>query len=162
MPSIKKLLMVAAVLFPLAANACAADAEDEEGDEEVGASEDALLAGRQFSPGEVAKVLRDVGFPENQIGRMVCTAKYESTFYEEAVNNRNNNGSVDRGLFQINSIHLGDMRGCPSKANWRTLFDAETNAQCALAVFNAQGNRAWYGYRSHKRECDRTPAPASE
>ena len=91
---------------------------------------------------------------------MVCTAKYESSFYERA-SNKNRNGSVDRGLFQINSIHLGSMRGCPSRGNAAALWDASTNAKCALAIFNAQGNRAWYGYRKHKTECDNYRAPGS-
>lgn len=132
----------------------------EQTEEEIAESEDRLLAGRRLSPSEVALHLRNAGFPENQIGRMVCTAKYESSFYEEASNN-NKNGSKDRGLFQINSIHLGSMKGCPSKSNASALNDAATNAECALAIFEAQGNNAWYGYRKHKTECNSYPAPAS-
>lgn len=160
MLSLKRLLSLGAVLLPLASVACAADAGEE--DEDVGETEDRLLAGRRLSEAEVAQHLREAGFPEEQIGRMVCTAKYESTFYEGAVNSRNRNRSVDRGLFQINSIHLGSMRGCPSRAEAATLFDAATNTRCALAVFRAQGNRAWYGYRSHRTECDSYPAPPAE
>jgi hypothetical protein len=91
---------------------------------------------------------------------MVCTAKYESSFYERA-SNRNTNGSVDRGLFQINSVHLGGTRGCPSRANANALWEPTTNAKCALAIFELQGNRAWYGYRKHKTECDGYAAPSS-
>jgi C-type lysozyme/alpha-lactalbumin family len=144
-------------LFSIVTAGCAAEAGE---DEEVGESEDRLLAGRRLSPSEIAGHLRAAGFPENQIGRMVCTAKYESSYYERA-SNKNTNGSMDRGLFQINSIHLGSMPGCPSKSNVNALWSAETNAKCAYAIFKAQGNKAWYGYRKHKTECDSFPAPSS-
>lgn len=158
MLTLKRLVMIGSVLLPIASLACVAETDAGE-DEEPAETEDPLLAGRRLEPSEVATYLRDAGFPEDQIGRMVCTAKYESSFYEGAANTRNKNGSVDRGLFQINSIHLGSMHGCPSRANAKTLFDAATNTKCALAVFEAQGNKAWYGYRSHRSECDRYPAP---
>lgn len=133
---------------------CAADEGEEES---VGETEDRLLAGRRVSTGEVASLLRQAGFPESAIGRMVCTAKYESSFYERA-SNRNRNGSTDRGLFQINSIHLGD-RACPSSGE--ALYSASTNARCALQIFRQQGMNAWYGYKKHRSECDRYPAPGS-
>jgi len=157
--SAAKLLGVFALtsLFSVVAAGCAVEPLDEE---EVGESEDRLLAGRRLSPSEIAGHLRTAGFPENQIGRMVCTAKYESSFYERA-SNKNRNGSIDRGLFQINSIHLGSMRGCPSRGNADALWSASTNAKCALAIWKAQGNRAWYGYRKHKTECDSYAAPRS-
>ena len=136
---------------------CATEVEDEEA---VAESEDRLLAGRRLTPSQVAAHLRAAGFPENTIGKMVCTAKYESSFYERA-SNKNRNGSMDRGLFQINSIHLGGTRGCPSKGNADALWNPATNAKCALAIYNMQGIRAWYGYRKHKSECDRFAAPGS-
>ena len=143
-------------LISVVAAGCAAEPLEEE----YGESEDRLLAGRRLSPSEIAGHLRAAGFPENQIGRMVCTAKYESSFYERA-SNKNRNGSTDRGLFQINSIHLGTMRGCPSRGNADALWSASTNAKCAYAIWKAQGNNAWYGYRKHKSECDRYAAPRS-
>lgn len=136
---------------------CAAETMDEE---ELAESEDRLLAGRRLTPSQVAAHLRAAGFPENTIGTMVCTAKYESSFYERA-SNKNRNGSIDRGLFQINSIHLGGTRGCPSKGNADALWNPTTNTQCALAIYKMQGLRAWYGYRKHKTECDRYAAPGS-
>jgi hypothetical protein len=139
---------------------CAAPAAEE--GESLGESEDRLLAGRRLSEQEVATVLRNAGFAENQVPRMVCTAKYESSFYERA-SNTNRNGSTDRGLFQINSIHVGGTRGCPT--NSEALWNPTTNAKCALAIYKSQGINAWYGYRKHKTECDSytvrggTPAP---
>lgn len=141
----------------LAATGCAADTGDGE-DEPIAESEDRLLAGRRLSTGEIARHLRAAGFPENAVGPMVCTAKYESSYFERA-SNRNRNGSTDRGLFQINSIHLGSMRGCPSSGT--ALWDASTNAKCAYAIWKAQGYNAWYGFRKHATECRNTRAPAS-
>lgn len=89
---------------------------------------------------------------------MVCTAKYESSFYERA-SNKNKNGTTDRGLFQINSIHIGRTRGCPSSADG--LWNPTTNAKCALSIYNSQGISAWYAYRKHKSECDRYKAPVA-
>jgi hypothetical protein len=114
--------------------------------------------GRKLSEEEVASLVRQVGFPENMVGTMVCTVKYESGFYDQATNN-NTNGTTDYGLFQINSIHIGGTNGCPTSAD--ALFDVVTNTKCALAIYNMQGIRAWYGYQKHQSECDSYPAPAS-
>jgi hypothetical protein len=135
---------------------CAADTADdvdwEEDEEAVGEIEEKLLAGRLIPEREVASILRNAGFPSEVIPKMVCTAKYESSFYERA-SNRNRNGSIDRGLLQINSIHLGSP-GCPSRANANALYTASTNASCGLKIYRSQGMGAWYGYRAHKRKCD--------
>jgi C-type lysozyme/alpha-lactalbumin family len=147
---------VPVALFALMTVACASDAPglDEEVGEQVG--EDQLLAGRRIAPQEVAQILASAGFDSADIPKMVCTAQYESSFYEEA-SNRNSNGSMDRGLFQINSVHVGGTRGCPSSG--QALFNAATNARCAKAVFDMQGIRAWYGYRAHKTTCDNYRVP---
>lgn len=141
------------VIASVSAVGCAAEPV-EEGTEE---SADRLLAGRKIAPSEVATLLRQAGFPEAVVGKMVCTAKYESSYYERA-SNKNRNGSSDYGLFQINSIHLGGTAGCPNNAS--SLYDAATNTRCALAIYKMQGINAWYGYRKHKAECDAAGAPA--
>ncbi len=132
---------------------CAAQ-DPEEG---VGESQDHLLAGRRLSEREAATLMRDAGFPSNVIGKMLCTIKYESNFYERA-SNRNRNGSSDYGLFQVNSVHYGDS-GCPSSSTG--LYDAARNTKCALSIYKSQGANAWYGYKKHRSECDRYPAPSS-
>jgi len=116
----------------------------------TGESDGKLLAGNKLSEAEVASLLRTAGFSEAQIPRMVCTAKYESAFYDRA-SNHNSNGSTDYGLFQINSIHVGK-GGCTSTAS--SLYDTTTNASCAKEIFDEQGNNAWYGYQKHRSECD--------
>ncbi|HEX7667724.1 MAG TPA: hypothetical protein VF407_24520 [Polyangiaceae bacterium] len=121
----------------------------------TGESDGKLLAGNKLSESQVASLLRTAGFPESQIGRMVCTAKYESAFYDKA-SNKNSNGSTDYGLFQINSIHVGK-GGCTSTAS--SLYDTSVNTKCAKEIFDDQGNNAWYGYQKHKSECDSYKAP---
>jgi C-type lysozyme/alpha-lactalbumin family len=140
----------------VAVSGCAADASpDADPGDDTAATEDALLAGRLYTAAEVADLVREAGFPEEVVGQMVCTAKFESSFFERATN-KNKNGSVDRGLFQINSIHMHDP-GCPSTAEG--VFDAEANVKCARVIFRMQGLKAWFGYRKHKAECDRFVAP---
>lgn len=148
-------LFVAGSLITACAVGCSAETQD---DEEMGETSSHILAGNRLTPAQVATALRAAGFAEANIGKMVCTAKYESSYYDRAENRKNKNGSIDRGLFQINSIHLnGGTKGCPQGGE--ALFDVETNAKCALSIFKAQGIKAWYGYRAHKSECDRTKAP---
>jgi lysozyme C len=145
-----------AALASFAAIGCAAPTEDDA--EALGETEDHLLSGTRYTPSQVATYLRQAGFAENTIGKMVCTAKYESSYYARATN-KNKNGSTDRGLFQIDSLHIGKTKGCPSSAEG--LFNPQANAKCAMAVFKSQGINAWYGYKKHKSECDRTKAPGS-
>lgn len=142
-------LMTVASLCLVAFVGCAAETEEDEGD--TATSEDKLLAGRQLDESEVADLLRDAGFPEKVVPTMVCTAKWESAFFERAYN-KNKNGSKDYGLFQINSIHLND-DNCPSTVDG--LYSAAKNTQCAFNVYSNEGLTAWVGYKKHKTECDR-------
>src|SRR5689334_1912599 len=77
-------LMTVASLCLVAFVGCAAETEEDEGD--TATSEDKLLAGRQLDESEVADLLRDAGFPEKVVPTMVCTAKWESAFFERAYN----------------------------------------------------------------------------
>lgn len=135
------------VLLSLAA---CSSAPSEDDSEDTSTSEGKLLAGRKIPAAEVARILQNAGFPEDMLGPMVCTAKYESSFFERA-SNKNKNGTIDRGLLQVNSAHIGDP-SCPRTAEG--LYDAKTNAKCALVIFNEQGITAWYGYKKHRSECD--------
>lgn len=140
-------------LVVLAAVGCAAPAPSEA----EGQTASHQLAGRVIGEDELAGILRQVGFDEATVPKMICTAKYESSFHEQATNS-NTNGTTDYGVFQINSIHVGSTAGCPSTT--QELLDATTNAQCAMGVFNIQGLEAWVAYKSHRTECDAATAPA--
>jgi hypothetical protein len=137
----------------VAAGCSSADQSDTVDD--TSSDSEALLAGRVVPESEIADYLRQAGFPEDAVGPMVCTAKYESSFYEKA-SHKNSNGSTDYGLFQINSIHIGD-HGCPKTV--AGLYDGAANARCAYEVWTSQGITAWYGYDKHKSTCRNFPAP---
>jgi hypothetical protein len=150
---------IALCVVAVSLNAGCSSADDGAGDEDGVAgdngddsSEDELRGGEQLTASAVAALVRQVGFPSNMVGRMVCTAKWESSFYTRSTN-KNHNGTTDRGLFQINSIHMGHTKNCPSSSS--AIFDPLTNTRCALSIYKMQGINAWYGYKAHRSECDR-------
>jgi lysozyme C len=142
------------VLGSMSLVACSSAGDDE--GENAESSDDALLAGRRLPPSEIADLLRAAGIPERDVGRMVCTAKYESSFYAGA-QHRNTNGTTDWGLFQINDRYwLG-----PCGVTRQELLDPTTNVACAAKVYEAQGMGAWYAYKAHRSECDRYQVAAA-
>jgi len=62
----------------------------------------------------------------------------ESKLNPNAVNTGNKNGSVDRGIFQINSIH----------GHGEELFNADTNLQIARKIYDKNGWKAWSAYKN--------------
>ena len=106
---------------------------------------------------QIASYLKNAGFPQSSVPTMVCISKYESSFNCDATN-RNTDGSTDYGLMQINSYYwcsgdpLSKYNEC--KVSCSSLFDCQSNANCAYTVWKQQGYNAWYGYKSHKTECD--------
>jgi len=63
----------------------------------------------------------------------LCVARHESRLHVRAIN-RNADGSIDRGLFQINSVHRGWV-------NLGRLFDPWYNARIAYRL--SRGGRDW-------------------
>jgi hypothetical protein len=59
--------------------------------------------------------------------------------------NHNRNGSVDRGVFQINSVHCGKVKAKSAEDCANKLFDVETNVKVAYQIFKSSGSKAWYG-----------------
>jgi apolipoprotein D and lipocalin family protein len=106
---------------------------------------------------QVANYLRKSGFPEYSVATMVCISKYESSYNCDATN-KNTDGSTDYGLMQINSYYwcsgdpLSKYNSCCMTCS--SLFNCQTNTNCAYIVWKQQGFTAWYGYKSHKTECD--------
>jgi C-type lysozyme/alpha-lactalbumin family len=154
MKNAQRMVGMIALAVLLGATACSSGGDaslDGEQGSTAETREEPLLAGREVPEEELRGLLADAGFSDDVIPKLVCTAKWESTFFERA-QNKNGNGTTDRGLFQINSVHIGGTPGCPATAE--ELFDAAANTTCAHAIYEMQGIRAWYGYRAHKRECD--------
>jgi hypothetical protein len=152
-------LASACSIFGLLVGCAAATPED------FGSSDDHLNAqsGRTISANSVAALIRQVGFPENVVSKMVCTAYYESRFDPRNINH-DSNGTTDYGLFQVNSIHLQD-QGCPHTVEG--MYDPTANAKCALLIFNADKKRGhdgitapWAAYRGHP-ECASPAKPGA-
>lgn len=86
---------------------------------------------KRWGPNMLATLAAYVGLPNP--GLMSQIAKGESNGNPGATN-RNTNGTIDRGLWQINSVH--GFGGDP--------FDPMTNALQAKRVYDMQGVGAWY------------------
>lgn len=84
----------------------------------------------------VARAAHDAGFPDGELVTAVAVSFAESGWNENATH-RNNNGSVDYGLWQINSIH--NFPELTSGA-WR---DPAVNAHLAYQVWKGAGWNAW-------------------
>lgn len=69
------------------------------------------------------------------VAAAVATA--ESGRRPSAVNGSNSDGSIDRGLFQMNSIH----GGCST-------FDLAENVRCAVELQRSGGWRHWVAYQT--------------
>jgi hypothetical protein len=146
----------------LAFAGCAGASDDEslaQGDSHLTSS----MSGNQLKATAVAQLIRQAGFPEAVVSKMVCTAYYESRFYDHTINH-DSNGTSDHGLLQVNSIHIHD-KGCPSTTDG--LYDPTANTKCAFLIYKADVARGhdgitapWAAYRAHKSECDK-PAAAS-
>ena len=87
----------------------------------------------------------------------VCISKYESSYNCDA-KNTNTDGSSDYGLFQINSYYWcsGDPKSKYNECgiSCSSLYNCQSNSNCAYKVWKEQGYNAWYGYKYHKSECD--------
>lgn len=93
---------------------------------------------------EIISVARQAGFPDNVIDVAVSIALAESSGNIYATN-KNYNGSIDYGLWQINSIHK------PDKSR---IFDPLYNAQFAVMLWRRRGNfNDWVTYKKglHKK-----------
>jgi len=106
---------------------------------------------------QIANYLKKSGFPDYTIATMVCISKYESSYNCDAVH-KNQDSSSDYGLMQINSYYwcsgdpLSKYNSCGTSCS--SLYNCQTNTNCAYTVWKQQGYTAWYGYKNHKSECD--------
>lgn len=67
----------------------------------------------------------------------------ESGCRADAYNGANSNGSNDRGLFQVNSIHVrSGLIGDEER------MDPETNVRAAWEIYKGSGWRAWSAFNN--------------
>ena len=92
-----------------------------------------------LTPAQILTLVQKVGFPGADQATMVAIAMGESGGDTLALNTANSNGSTDRGLFQINSIH---------GYNATSLMDGEFNTRAALDIYRTQGLSAWVAYNN--------------
>lgn len=91
--------------------------------------------------GMAAQAAAAAGFTGADLTTAVAIAGAESGF-RPTVTNRNRNGSVDHGLWQINSVHGPLLRS----GDWR---DPYANARMAKAVFDRAGG-SWSPWTTYK------------
>jgi hypothetical protein len=104
--------------------------------------------GVTLADNQLAKVLFDAGFGDSVYGlgttvNTVATAigLAESGGITNRVSPPNSNGTIDRGIMQINSVHTDLL------ANW---WDPVANAKAAFTLFQAAGGKftPWSSYNS--------------
>jgi len=99
------------------------------------------------SKNQIYTAFRDMllrqGFVISEIKNMFLIASMESGLNPSAIN-YNKNGTVDTGLFQINSVWY---KRCG--VNSTDLYDVQTNIKCALFVLRNQGLSAWVTWNNY-------------
>ena len=98
-----------------------------------------------LSVAQIASAMRAAGWPEEAIPTGIAIALAESGGNPRAVNTANRNGSVDYGLFQINTVH-GSLLSQGDK------FNPVDNARMALTVYKQAGYswKPWSTFNSGK------------
>lgn len=93
-------------------------------------------AGGVYSKNALRNLASSVGFPAASLNMAAAIALAESSGRANA-SNTNTNGSIDRGLWQINSIHGG-----------LSTFDPLANARAALSI--SGGGHNWNPWTTYK------------
>jgi len=75
-------------------------------------------------------------FGDDSADAITLVRKCENSTFDQTRTNHNNNGSVDYGVFQINSIHTARF-GEEFKTDWKT------NVDVAYEIFSEQGWTPW-------------------
>ena len=109
------------------------------------ASAASTSTGGALSVAQIASTMRAAGWPEDAIPTGIAIVLAESGGNPRAVNTANRNGSVDYGLFQINTVH-GSLLSQGDK------FNPVDNARMALTVYKQAGNswKPWSTFNSGK------------
>lgn len=93
----------------------------------------------RYTYSQLVDLAEQVGFPKSVAPTMAAIALAESGGRTDAINTKNKNGTTDRGLWQINSVH--GFSGALS-------MDPVQNARQALQVWKSQGLKAWTTYKN--------------
>jgi hypothetical protein len=101
---------------------------------------------------QIAGAAKAAGFPDNELATATAVALAESGG-ETTATNRNTNGSVDYGLWQINTVH-GSLLSQGDK------FNPTDNAKMAYTVWNGAG-RKWSPWSAYNNQRYRTFLPTA-
>lgn len=95
---------------------------------------------------QIAGYAQAAGFPPEELARATAVALAESGG-DPGASHTNTNGSVDYGLFQINSVHGGLL-------NQGDKFNPLDNAKMALTVWRDAGNKwtPWSAYNNGRSQ----------
>lgn len=103
-------------------------------------------------PDHIAQLLRQNFEPVNEATNSARVLFGENGGYKSNAVNNNRDGSVDTGLFQINSNTFNDFmkrKGNLLRKNgintYQDMYDLNKNAAMARIIFDEQGWNAWYG-----------------
>jgi len=99
---------------------------------------------------QIAGAAKAAGFPDNELATATAVALAESGG-ETTATNRNTNGSVDYGLWQINTVH-GSLLSQGDK------FNPADNAKMAYTVWSRAGNK-WSPWSAYNNQRYRTFLP---
>lgn len=72
----------------------------------------------------------------------IAVAKAESGLNCKALN-KNNNHTIDSGIFQVNSVHKQKYQG-------KDILDCQTNIDIAYQIYKAQGWSPWVTWQKGK------------
>lgn len=92
----------------------------------------------KLSASQIAGYLKAAGFPQDQWATGTAVGLAESDGQTDIVSKPNDNGTVDYGLMQINSIHN------PMAQNWR---DPAVNVKMAKTIYDAAKARGLNGWQ---------------
>lgn len=98
--------------------------------------------GKAYNDDEIVWIVKNAGWTGEDVVIGASIVKAESGGNPAAVNAANNDGSVDRGLWQINSVHDGMLPG-------QNRFDPAVSTRLAREVYKGSGWQAWSTYSYH-------------
>jgi len=106
----------------------------------------------RYNAQQIAGYAKAAGFPPQEIATATAVALAESGG-ESTATNKNTNGSIDYGLWQINTVH-------GSLLNQGDKFNPLDNAKMALTVWQRAGNK-WTPWTVYKTGAYRTQMGAA-
>lgn len=84
------------------------------------------------------------GASKDTLARIDCIM-YRESRYQNAATHLNTNHTYDKGLFQINSIHVARWRQMIGTDYWKTWQNPYLNAKYALSLWRVAGLAPWRG-----------------